>query len=178
MPQSNEPNNAAPVAPMVQAALPDGGGDARPGMQALDALHRDDDEAALIVDPSSPLHALYRQALHGLELLGDPRLRDRRELERLAVMIAMRAGASGLQRIERVVPSGDGLGFHFVDDRSIDPGLRGYVAHAQSGPAPEDRAAAEATRVRLAQDRQQEQRNADHAHREADLRRHDPQRRP
>lgn len=162
---------------MLPPLAPAPGSDAKPGAQALDPLHRDDDESALLGDPGGPLHALYQQALRGLELLGDPRLKDRKELERMAVMIAMRAGANGLQKIERVVPSGDGLGYHFAADRSIDPGLRGYVAQSQAGVPAEERVATEALRARQAQDqRVQDVRNNDLA-RDAELRRQDAVRR-
>ncbi len=150
-----------PIDPTVQQATPAASAEPKAGAQALDPLHRDDHESALLGDPGGPLHALYQQALRGLELLGDPRLKDRRELERMAVMIAMRAGANGLQKIERVVPSGDGLGYHFADNRTIDPGLRGYVAQSQSSIPADERAAVEALRARQAQERGNEQRTQD-----------------
>lgn len=169
-----EPTAPPPVDPAIQAASTAPAGDGKPGAQGLDPLQRDDDESALLADPSHPLGALYRQALRGLELLGDPRLKDRKELERVALMIAMRAGANGLHAIERVAPSSDGLGYHFADNRTVDPALRGYVAHAEQGPAPQERAAAEALRARQVQ----EQRTGEQAHRDAELlRRQDPARR-
>lgn len=168
-----------PIDPIIQQAAPVAGAaaEAKPGAQALDPLQRDDDEAALLGDPGGPLHALYQQAIRGLELLGDPQLKDRKELERLAVMIAMRAGANGLQKIERVVPSGDGLGYHFADDRTIDPGLRGYVAQSQVGVPQEERVAVEQMRSRQLQEQRVQDQRTNDLTRDNEIRRQDAARR-
>jgi hypothetical protein len=96
---------------------------------SIDPLQKERD-ALLLADPSTPHHALFEQALKGLEQLGSKRFKDRRELERIALAIAVQASAVGLTRVDRVALSDNGAGYFFADTQAVDPALRGYVALA------------------------------------------------
>ena len=118
--------------PAIQDAQSQSAAPARPAEQAtIDALHKERDPL-LLSDPGSPQHALYQQALKGLEVLGGDRFKDRKELERIALMVAMQASALGLARVDRVALSEDGAGYFFVDELAVDPAMRGYISHAQA----------------------------------------------
>ncbi len=97
---------------------------------AIDPLQQARD-AQLLSDPAHPNHALFGQALKGLEQLGTKRFKDRRELERIALAIAVQASAVGLTRVDRVALSNNGAGVFFADSQAVDPALRGYVALAE-----------------------------------------------
>jgi hypothetical protein len=139
---------------------------------AIDPLRKESD-ALLVSDPTNPHHALYRQAVKGLELLGPQRFKDRRELERVALAITLQAVAVGLGRIDRVAASDDGAGYFFVDEHAVDPALRGYVTHAQATQPPVQQRA-EAQRA-LEQRGQQEQRQAEQVQRETQQARRPPE---
>lgn len=140
----------------------------------IDPLQKDRD-ALLISDPGNPHHAFYQQALEGLELLGPQRFKDRRELERVALAIALQAAAVGLSRIDHVVASDDGAGYFFVDRHAVDPAMRGYVAHAQAAAQPPgDRRVAEGQQLQ-AQRAQEQQRQVEQAQRDAQDARRGPQ---
>jgi hypothetical protein len=130
----------------------------------IDPLQKDRD-TLLISDPISPHHAFYQQALERLELLGPQRFKDRRELERVALAIALQAAAVGLARIDRVVASDDGAGYFFVDRHAVDPAMRGYVAHAEAVQPPGDRVI-EAQQLQ-AQRMQEQQRQVEQSQRDA-----------
>jgi hypothetical protein len=143
------------------------------GVATIDPLQKGRD-ALLISDPANPHHAFYQQALQGLELLGPQRFKDRRELERVALAIALQAAAVGLARIDRVVASDDGAGYFFVDRHAVDPAMRGYVAHAEAVQPPGDRRAIEVQQLQ-AQRMQEQQRQVEQAQRDAqDARRAPP----
>lgn len=140
----------------------------------IDPLQKDR-EALLIADPGNPHHAFYRQAVEGLELLGPQRFKDRRELERVALAIALQAAAVGLSRIDRVVASDDGAGYFFVDRHAVDPAMRGYVAHAQAVQPLGDGRAAELQQQLQARRAQDQQRQVEQAQLDAqDARRAPP----
>lgn len=131
----------------------------------IDPLQKDRD-ALLISDQANPHHAFYQQALQGLELLGPQRFKDRRELERVAQAIALQAAAVGLSRIDRVVASGDGAGYFFVDRHSVDPAMRGYVTHAQAMQPPGETRATEVQQQLQARQAQDQQRQVEQAQRD------------
>lgn len=126
MPEMDAPK----VDPLIQAAQSEATATPDAAM-ALDPLQKDKD-ALLIADPNSPYHALYEQALKGLELMGTRQFKDRRELERVALSIAMQAAAVGVARIDRVVRSEDGASWFFADEQAIDPAMRGHLQHAEA----------------------------------------------
>ena len=97
---------------------------------AIDPLQQPRD-VQLLADPANPNHALFEQALKGLEQLGSKRFKDRRALERIALAIAVQASAVGLTRVDRVALSDNGAGVFFADSQAVDPALRGYVALAE-----------------------------------------------
>lgn len=119
------------IDPAIRAAATAKPAEAGPDAEAIDPLSKDGD-ALLASDPSNPLHGLYAQAMQGLELLGGQRFKDRRELERVALQIAIQASAIGLARIDRVAASDDGAGYFFVDQQAVDPAMRGHIAHAEA----------------------------------------------
>lgn len=134
---------AAPAAPADGAAV-------------LDPLQKERD-ALLFLDPSHPNHALFQQAVKGLEQLDAKRFKDRRELERIALAIAIQASAIGLTRVDRVALSDNGAGYFFVDLHAVDPALRGYVAHVEAMKPETASRALDAQRIQGQQ--LQEQRN-------------------
>lgn len=134
---------AAPAAPADGAAV-------------LDPLQKERD-ALLFLDPSQPNHALFQQAVKGLEQLDAKRFKDRRELERIALAIAIQASAIGLTRVDRVALSDNGAGYFFVDLHAVDPALRGYVAHVEAMKPETASRALDAQRIQGQQ--LQEQRN-------------------
>lgn len=127
------------------------------GTATLDPLRKETD-ALLVSDPANPHHALYRQALERLELLGPERFKDRRERERVALAIAVQAAAAGLARIDRVAASDDGKGYFFVDAQAADPALRGYVEHARAAQATPQQQLAEMQRQQQLRQQEQQQR--------------------
>lgn len=117
------------IDPAIQAAA--GAAATGPGTETIDPLRKEGD-ALRLPEPGAAHHALYRQALEGLELLGPQRFKDRRERERVALSIAQHAAAIGLARIDRIAVSDDGAGYFFADTQAVDPAMRGYLAHAQA----------------------------------------------
>lgn len=157
--------------PAIQAAA-DPASSARPEDRAeIDPLQKARD-ALLASDPSHPQHSLYQQALKGLGLLDQKNFKDRKELERVALAIAMQAGAIGLTRVDRVALSQDPAGYFFVDQHAVDPALRGYVSHAQAvQPGAEMRLAQEAQRVREQQTGQEQVQQTEQVQRDLQQRR-------
>lgn len=140
-------NTSGPaIDPAIQAAATAKPAEGAPGTEAIGPLSKDG-ESLLASDPSNPLHGLYRQAMQGLELLGGQRFKDRRELERVALQIALQASAIGLARIDRVAASDDGAGYFFVDQQAVDPAMRGYIAHVEAVQPPTPQRLAEVQRV-------------------------------
>lgn len=126
-PTNHPPGALDPAIEAARAAPLDPSAD----VAAIDPLQKQRD-ALLLADPSNPNHALFEQALHGLEQLGTKRFKDRRELERIALAIAVQASAVGLTRVDRVALSDNGAGVFFADSQAVDPALRGYVALAEA----------------------------------------------
>lgn len=149
------PADAPAIDPAIQAAgtAP---ADAAPPFAAIDPLQQPRD-AQHAADPSVANRALFEQALGCLEQLGTRRFKDRRELERIALAIAVQASAVGLSRVDRVALSRDGAGYFFVDTQAVDPALRGYVAHAD---AVKPEAAAHVAEAQRQQGQQQLDRSA------------------
>lgn len=150
------------IDPAIQAAAAKPA-EAGPGAEAIDPLRMEGD-ALRVPEPGAAHHALYRQALERLELLGPQRFKDRRERERVALAIAQQAAAIGLARIDRVAVSDDGAGYFYVDTQAVDPAMRGYLAHAEAVQA---RAQVQPSE---AQKSQAQQRQSDQAQRDAQQR--------
>lgn len=160
-----------PLDPAIKGAG-DAAGSAKPEDRAeIDPLQKARD-ALLASDPAHPQHSLYQQALKGLGLLDQKNFKDRRELERVALAIAMHAGAIGLTRVDRVALSQDPAGYFFVDQHAVDPALRGYVSHAQAvQPGAEARLVQEAQRVREQQTGQEQVQQTEQVQRDIQQRR-------
>jgi hypothetical protein len=176
MQHPDEPAAVSRPQPGLDATIREAAGappDALSPVAALDALQIPRDSAT--GEPGPCNRALFEQALKGLEQLDRRRFRDRRELERVALAIAVQASAVGLSRIDRVALADNGAGYFFTDSRAVDPAMRGYVAHADAAAPDAAARAADAQRVSL--QRTQEQHDGDvrqhgqaHAVREASLR--------
>lgn len=98
---------------------------------AIEPLRKEAD-ALLASDQASPHHALYRQALKGLDQVDARRFKDRKERERVALAIAMQATALGVTRIDRVAASDSPSGYFYVNDHAVDPAMRGFITHAEA----------------------------------------------
>lgn len=84
---------------------------------------------ASLSDAAHPDHAMYRQALAGLEQLGSSAgLAGREQVERAAAVMVYEARVSGLARIDHVVLSADGTRVFAVEGDLRDPGHRRVVA--------------------------------------------------
>lgn len=162
------------IDPTIQAAAGASPAEAQPGAESIDPLRKEGD-ALRVPEPGAAHHALYLQALEGLELLDPRRFKDRRERERAALSIALQAAAIGLVRIDRVAVSDDGAGYFFADTQAVDPAMRGYLAHAEAIQGRVQAQPSEAQRAQ-AQQRQSEQaqRDAQQRNQQEQERRRDP----
>lgn len=118
---------------------------------------RKESDALLASDPASPHHALYQQALEGLDHVDARHFKDRKERERVALAIAMQAAAIGITRIDRVATSESPSGYFYVNDRAVDPAMRGFVTHAEAAQPLTAERVAELQRTLREQESQQQQ---------------------
>ena len=123
---------------------------------AIDPLRKEAD-ALLASDPASPHHALYQQALKGLDQVDARRFKDRKERERVALAIAMQATALGVTRIDRVAASESPSGYFYVNEHAVDPAMRGFVGHAEAAQPLTRERVAELQRAVREQESQQQQ---------------------
>lgn len=96
------------------------------GPKTLEAMKqatpRQDEQGKLLSSPNHPDHAMYKQAVDGLEKLGPQAgFRDHAQLERAAGTLTYEARMSGLNRIDHVVPSVNGSGLFAVQGGLNDP---------------------------------------------------------
>lgn len=118
------------------------GVDGRVGPQTLATLHRAQ-QAPLLSNPSHPDHALYRQALRGIEQLPAATFRNEGERSNAAATLAFEARVSGASRIDHVVLSQRGDGLFAVQGELGNPAhLRVYVDRAQAAAQPLERSTA------------------------------------
>ncbi|QWF19506.1 peptidoglycan-binding domain-containing protein [Lysobacter capsici] len=83
----------------------------------------------LLSDPGHPDHAMYKQALNGIEKLGAAAgFKDQAERERAAAALTFEAKASGLKQIDSVAQNTTGTGLFAVEGALDDPAnKRAYV---------------------------------------------------
>jgi peptidoglycan hydrolase-like protein with peptidoglycan-binding domain len=94
----------------------------------------------LLSDPSHPDHGLYKQALAGIEKLGPQGFKDQAERERAAATLTYEAKASGMSKIDHVVPNASGTGLFAVQGALNDPAhQRIYADKAQAVQQPVDK---------------------------------------
>jgi len=84
--------------------------DAVPGPQTIDAL-RKAEKQPLLSNPDHPDHALYKQALDGLEKLDPGTFKSAEERRNAAAMLAVEARTQGLREIEHVTLEAGGAAF-------------------------------------------------------------------
>jgi putative chitinase len=122
------------------------------GAQATGAL-RKPEQAPLLSSPSHPDHALYKQALSGVEQLPPGNFKSEQERQNAAASLAFDAKVSGLKQIDHVVLSANGSSLFAVQGRMNDPAHnRVHVDKAQAAAQPIERSTQQ-----LDQDAQQQQ---------------------
>lgn len=93
---------------------------------------RDAAAGPLLSDPGHRDHAMYQQAVNGLQQLGG--FKNPQELERTAAALTYDARVSGLTEINHVTRNNNGSGFFAVQGGLYDPGhQRAYVDANQAG---------------------------------------------
>lgn len=109
------------------------------GPKTLDALKKAA-PGALLSDPGNRDHAMFKQAVDGLEKLGPGAFANRQELERAAGTLTYEARVSGLSRIDHVVLNGTGTGLFALQGEPGDPAARRVHADkAQAASVPLER---------------------------------------
>jgi len=91
------------------------------------------DQAPLLSHPRHPDHALYQQALSGIEKLPANTFKNEQERQNAAASVAMEAKVSGLSRVDTVALSTNGSGLFAVQGAMSDPAHnRVYINKAQA----------------------------------------------
>ncbi|MGH8098507.1 XVIPCD domain-containing protein [Stenotrophomonas indicatrix] len=130
------------------------------GPKTLDAI-KDARERPLLNDERHPQNPMYNQAVKGMEGLPAGTFKDRHALEAAAAALTKEAQASGMQRIDSVVPSTNGERMFAVQGTAGDPAAcRAAVdtrAAAEQSMALSSGAVHGAPNVLQQQDAQQEQ---------------------
>lgn len=90
------------------------------GPKTLDAI-KEARERPLLNDERHPQNPMYNQAVKGMEGLPAGTFKDRHALESAAAALTREAHASGLQRIDSVVPSTNGERMFAVQGTAGDP---------------------------------------------------------
>ena len=123
------------------------------GPKTLDALKKAE-QTPLLSNPAHPDHAMFKQAVGGLEKLGPQAgFKNHAELERAAATLTFEAKVGGLNRIDHVALSTNGTGLFAVQGNLNDPGHhRAHVNKQQAGEQP-----LEQSTFQLQQDTQQRQ---------------------
>lgn len=93
------------------------------GPQTLDALKKSK-EAPLLSDTRHPDNALFQQTVKSMEQLGPQAFKSRQDLENAAAAGVFEAKASGLTRIDHVLPNTNGTGVFLVQGEPGDPANR------------------------------------------------------
>ena len=123
------------------------------GPKTLDALKKAE-QTPLLSNPAHPDHAMFKQAVGGLEKLGpNAGFKSHAELERAAATLTFEAKVGGLKQIDHVALSTNGTGLFAVQGGLTDPGHhRAHVDKLQAGAQP-----LEQSTFQLQQDTQQRQ---------------------
>lgn len=91
------------------------------------------DQAPLLSHPNHPDHALYQQALTGIEKLPANTFKNELERQNAAASVAFEAKVSGLTRVDTVALSTNGAGLFAVQGAMSDPAHnRVYIDKAQA----------------------------------------------
>lgn len=91
------------------------------------------DQAPLLSHPNHPDHALYKQALTGIEKLPANTFKNEQERQNAAASVALEAKVSGLTRVDTVALSTNGAGLFAVQGAMSDPAHnRVYIDKAQA----------------------------------------------
>ncbi len=117
------------------------------------------DQSPLLSDPNHPDHALYKQALVGLEKLPASTFKNEQERQNAAASVAFEAKVTGLTKIDNVALSTNGSGLFAVQGAMNDPAhQRIYVDKAQAAAQPIEKSTQQMQQdTLLAQPAQQEQ---------------------
>jgi hypothetical protein len=95
------------------------------------------DQTPLLSNPAHPDHALYRQALTGMEKLPTGTFRNEQERQNAAASVVFEAKVSGMNRIDNVALSTNGSGLFAVQGAMNDPAhQRIYLDKAQAAAQP------------------------------------------
>lgn len=95
------------------------------------------DQSPLLSNPAHPDHALYRQALTGMEKLPTGTFRNEQERQNAAASVVFEAKVSGMNRIDNVALSTNGSGLFAVQGAMNDPAhQRIYLDKAQAVAQP------------------------------------------
>jgi hypothetical protein len=132
------------------------------GPRTLEALKKSQ-EAPLLSDARHPDNALFQQTVKRMEQLGPQAFKSRQDLENAAAAGVFEAKASGLSRIDHVLPNTNGSGVFLVQGEAGDPANRRvYMDKGQAAAEPIEKSTAQV---------QQETQNAPQAQQEREQRR-------
>ena len=113
------------------------------GPQTLDALKKSK-EAPLLSDTRHPDNALFQQTVKHMEQLGPQAFKSRQDLENAAAAGVFEAKASGLTRVDHVLPNTNGTGVFLVQGEPGDPANRRvYMDKAQATAEPIEKSTAQ-----------------------------------
>lgn len=113
------------------------------GPQTLEALKKSK-EAPLLSDTHHPDNALFQQTVKHMEQLGPQAFKSRQDLENAAAAGVFEAKASGLTRVDHVLPNTNGSGVFLVQGEPGDPANRRvYMDKAQATAEPIEKSTAQ-----------------------------------
>ncbi|MGO1069115.1 XVIPCD domain-containing protein [Lysobacter sp. CA199] len=105
--------------------------------------------APSLADPNNRDHAMYNQALTGLEKLGpNGGFANREQMERAAATLTYESRVHGMTQIDHVVPNADRSGYFAVQGGLTDPGHQRVLANKDQAVSQ----SVEQTSVQLRQD--------------------------
>ena len=115
------------------------------------------EQAPLLSNPNHPNHALYQQALAGIEKLPPNSFRNDQERQNAAAMLASEAKAGDIKHIDQVLLSTNGAGLFAVQDPDKEYRSRVYVDKAQAVLQPIEQSTAQLDQERQVQQQTQAQ---------------------
>jgi hypothetical protein len=128
------------------------------GPQTLDALKKSK-EAPLLSDTRHPDNALFQQTVKHMEQLGPQTFKSRQDLENAAAAGVFEAKASGLTRVDHVLPNTNGTGVFLVQGEAGDPANRRvYMDKAQATAEPIEKSTAQVQQETQSQPQVQQER--------------------
>ena len=128
------------------------------GPQTLEAL-RKSKEAPLLSDARHPDNALFQQTVKHMEQLGPQAFKSRQDLENAAAAGVFEAKASGLTRVDHVLPNTNGTGVFLVQGEPGDPANRRvYMDKAQAAAEPMEKSTAQVQQETQSQPQAQQER--------------------